>query len=512
MFELSPSELKTPGKTCLYSDSPEVREAVGEGLRELVARHSTTVFGGHCGRCGNSCRRPLILVREAELLALQQRLGLSEGAFRERYLEPFQGTWNPGDAQMRHQDGACPLLEGNTCTVYEVRPQSCRDFRSDKPFCVKDPELLIEELASVTVGPHETRMVLLNGEVHQVPTPPAWWQRLTDVSGAAVESDPRKYAVILEKALVILGGVEGEVSWEGHRETLEGLETLLGEAGELVHLQPDLQGALEEGWSRVRALLARLEKPEAEVGDTPAGPRPAGLEWLHLSETLLTVQRADQPPEVRELGREPELAALAWDFVRALLERPEDSLQLAVQESDPTCTMCGECCRLFAVEVAPSELRVLVAATGLPADAFTLPPRFGWNPGNRILRKVPTPLFPKRLRELPLAPPQGQGVQCIFLKRRDDGLFGCGVYAHRPHPCRAFQPTSALCRHTNSAVNPGRQAHSLRSVRLDAEGFQLHTARGHDAVRIPRGAWQEVDAAARALEAAALGLANRPPP
>lgn len=500
-----------PGKTCLYSDSPEVREAVGEGLRQLVASHSTTVFGSHCGRCGHSCRRPLIMVREADLLAIQLRLGLSEADFRERCLEPFKGTWNPRDAAMRHREGACPLLEGNTCTVYEVRPQSCRDFRSDKPFCVKDPELLIEELASVTVGREETRLVLVNGEVHQVPTPPAWWQRLTEVSRVAAESDPRKYAAILEKALVILGGLEGEVSWEGHRETLEALEMLLREAGELVHLQPDLQEALEEGWSRVRALLERAGGECRVEGGGSEDERPEGLGWLELVETGVTVCRLGQAPEIREFCQEPELAALAWEFVRAVLERPDDSLQQAVQEPDPACTMCGECCRLFAVEVSPSELRALVAATSLRAEEFTLPPRFGWNPGNRILQKVPTPLFPKRLRELPLASAQGQGVQCIFLKRRDDGLFGCSVYAHRPRPCRAFQPTSALCRHTNSAVNPGRQAHSLRSARLDAAGFRLQTARGHEAVRIPRGVWEEVDAAARALEAAAMGPPKRAP-
>jgi Fe-S-cluster containining protein len=268
-----------------------------------------------------------------------------------------------------------------------------------------------------------------------------------------------------------------------------------------------MQEPLEDGWARVRSLLARLGHEEpVVVAPAITRKRPARLEWLQVEETGLSVQLKNSEPALRDFRSEPRLAELAWELVRAVLERPEDSLQQAVQETEPACTMCGECCRLFAVEVTPSEVRELCAFLGLKRadfhEHYTIPGRFGWNPGNRILRKVPTPLYSKRLRELPLAAPEGQGVQCVFLERRPDGFFGCRVYSARPKPCRNFAPTSSLCRKTNSAVNPGRQAYSLRSLYLDAEAIRLYTARGHDAVRVPRGAWPEVEAAARELEAA----------
>lgn len=521
-FQLWPDELQAflpgqPSKTCVYADAPAVRATVGQGLRELVAAHERTIFGHHCGRCGNSCRRPEILVRESEVLALQQRLGLSEWAFRERYLEPATATWNPRDGFLRHERGACAFLQDGevaSCSVYDVRPESCRSFASNAPMCVKNPDLLIEELKSARVGPSETRISLKSGEARSVPTPLGWFAELERAVAEAEQADPNKYATILDKALVMLQGLEGEALWEGHRGTLEALETLLREAGELVYLRPALREPLEDGWARVRSLLARLaaEPAPAPAPRASGRQRPAGLEWLQLEETGLSVQVKGKCSQ-REFRTEPRLAELAWDLVLAVLERPEDSLQQAVQEAEPACTMCGECCRLFAVEVSPTEQRELCQFLKVSqaefSERYTIPGRFGWNPGNRILKKLPTHLYSKRLKELPLVAPEGQGVQCVFLERRSDGFFGCGVYPARPRPCRDFHPTSSLCRKTNSQVNPGRQAHSLRSLYLDAEAIRLYTVRGHDAVRVPRGAWPEVEAAARALEAAAVASPKR---
>jgi Fe-S-cluster containining protein len=35
----------------------------------------------------------------------------------------------PGSAMMKYkEDGLCPMLDGGKCSIYEVRPQTCRDY------------------------------------------------------------------------------------------------------------------------------------------------------------------------------------------------------------------------------------------------------------------------------------------------------------------------------------------------------------------------------------------------
>lgn len=307
VFHLRPGELQLsqpdqPDRTYVYRDSPALRAVVGQGLTALLAAHQNTVFGHECGRCGNSCRRREILVREQEILGLQQRLGLSEVEFRERYLDPADATWNPGDAFLRLVDGACPFLEPGhpaiphsaSCRVYEVRPQVCRSFRSDASFCRKDPERLLEQVTAVEVFEHETQLTLASGSTHQVPTDPEWWMGLRAQVELSEQSDPAKYAGVLGKALAILADLEAEVVWEGHRDTLLALAELLTSAAELGHLQPSLNEQLENGWVRVQTLLARLDQPPKREPEQPVASRPEGVEWIHLVEAGLTLQTRER--------------------------------------------------------------------------------------------------------------------------------------------------------------------------------------------------------------------------
>jgi hypothetical protein len=70
-----------------YSEATDLRDDVRDYIYDLIGEHRLK-FSGECGRCGNSCRRSDVLVRHQEILAFQQRFGISETAFREKYLEP----------------------------------------------------------------------------------------------------------------------------------------------------------------------------------------------------------------------------------------------------------------------------------------------------------------------------------------------------------------------------------------------------------------------------------------
>ena len=76
-----------------------------------------------CTTCANCCRTLQIVVDNKDIARLSKQLGLSVRAFAERYV---------GEAEDRTKHFVttpCPFLGAdNRCTVYEDRPQACRDY------------------------------------------------------------------------------------------------------------------------------------------------------------------------------------------------------------------------------------------------------------------------------------------------------------------------------------------------------------------------------------------------
>jgi len=428
-----------------YVKEPAFRAAVMELTQAVVeSQQRGPLFANVCGQCGNSCRRPSILVREHEIFGLQTLLGIDENTFRDRYLEPAF-TWNAGDAVFRQPNGACPFLSTDGtdaplnagCTVYEARPQSCREFRSTADFCRKDVGVIMQDLGSLCVHPAQMHAALKDGTSVTLPTSQAWWERLCEAFQTI--SDPP---------------------------------------------------------------AAEPREPAAPEEYTPL-PRPAGLEWLILGESAMALKLAGRDP--LPLALEPTLAEVQA-LLAAILQRPESDLQEYLGSPNPECLMCGECCRAFELEIMPFDVQRLAKVLRVTPEQFvetrTRAGRFSWNPHNRILHKKTVPRYSKRLAELRVL---GEDEEmCQFLERRDNGYYMCSVYEHRPQMCRIFPATHELCRTTNAVANWGRQAQNLRSVLLTGDTVFLQAA-GHDGVKqYPRRHWPEVDAAARALEEAVV--------
>ncbi len=80
-----------------------------------------------CQQCGSCCRWfGHVLITGLDIKRLAVASGLSEEAFIACYTVL---------AVNRHQlsladgpDGSCILLKGSCCTLYEARPDQCRDF------------------------------------------------------------------------------------------------------------------------------------------------------------------------------------------------------------------------------------------------------------------------------------------------------------------------------------------------------------------------------------------------
>ena len=76
-----------------------------------------------CLSCGNCCKTLQIVVGDKDISRLARRLGMTSSAFAAKYV-------GVADDGVKHfLSSPCAFLgEGNACTVYEDRPQACRDF------------------------------------------------------------------------------------------------------------------------------------------------------------------------------------------------------------------------------------------------------------------------------------------------------------------------------------------------------------------------------------------------
>jgi len=510
-------------RTLPYGRVPNFRQVVVELVAELAEAHQRTLFGNVCGRCGNSCRREKILVREQEIFALQAHFELDETSFRQRHLEPAF-TWNPGDATLRLENGACPFLSSDgtdrplnaKCTVYDIRPQSCRDFTSTAAYCRKDMGVMIEELSRVFVKPDVLRAVTCDGTEITVPTPPEWWERLCAAFAVEEGSDPER----LDRATQQINTMLETMIWEFPTATVDAdymklmgnIQKLIETAASMVDMGPSVDSSVEAAWGHFRQLQDLIANRQAGVpaAGKKAGARPENLEWLILGESHLAMKVVGRD-EPYQLTLDPFLQQ-AQALMLSILQRPEDTLQHNLDKADPECLICGECCHYYVVEIYPSDIYKLCELIKIPYEDFkehyTNEARFGWSPHDRTLKKRPLPNWSKNLKELRVV---GEGTKqtCVFLERRDNGLFFCQVYTHRPWVCRGYQPNHGLCRKTNNLENPGRQAHNVRSVLVTSEAFFIQPTAHPDALRYPRSHWPEVDAAARALEAAAVKHTQR---
>ena len=96
-----------------------------DALDGVVQALTAEVWGKiDCLTCGNCCKTLQIVVDDKDIARLAKRLGTTPKAFAAQYV----GMAEDG---VKHflASPPCPFLgEGNACTVYEDRPQACRDF------------------------------------------------------------------------------------------------------------------------------------------------------------------------------------------------------------------------------------------------------------------------------------------------------------------------------------------------------------------------------------------------
>jgi uncharacterized protein len=79
-----------------------------------------------CRACANCCRVAETDVTKRDIERLSKYLGLKPQAFVEQYTTA--SAFEQKEPILRRRENGCIFLEGNDCSIYEARPDTCRDF------------------------------------------------------------------------------------------------------------------------------------------------------------------------------------------------------------------------------------------------------------------------------------------------------------------------------------------------------------------------------------------------
>jgi uncharacterized protein len=79
-----------------------------------------------CRACANCCKVAETDVTKRDVERLSKYLGIKPSAFIAEYTTA--SAFEQKEPILRRRENGCIFLEGNDCSIYEARPDTCRDF------------------------------------------------------------------------------------------------------------------------------------------------------------------------------------------------------------------------------------------------------------------------------------------------------------------------------------------------------------------------------------------------
>jgi Fe-S-cluster containining protein len=105
---------------------------VPDDMPEIVAEVDATVWKDvNCMECANCCKTMTPTFTKGDIDRIAKHTGMTRKEFRDKWLvkEEESGDWV-------NTTQPCQFLDGNICSIYEVRPVDCAEFphHNKKPF------------------------------------------------------------------------------------------------------------------------------------------------------------------------------------------------------------------------------------------------------------------------------------------------------------------------------------------------------------------------------------------
>jgi len=79
-----------------------------------------------CRACANCCKVAETDITERDAARLAKYLGMTQKQFIAEYTTV--SAFEQKEPILRRRETGCIFLDGNDCTIYEARPDTCRDF------------------------------------------------------------------------------------------------------------------------------------------------------------------------------------------------------------------------------------------------------------------------------------------------------------------------------------------------------------------------------------------------
>jgi Fe-S-cluster containining protein len=98
-----------------HDHSDRILRRIAEAVEEQI----------DCTQCANCCRVATAKVTKRDLERLARYLRIKPARVMADYTMPSE---EEGRVLQRSNETGCVFLDGNTCTVYDARPESCQKF------------------------------------------------------------------------------------------------------------------------------------------------------------------------------------------------------------------------------------------------------------------------------------------------------------------------------------------------------------------------------------------------
>jgi Fe-S-cluster containining protein len=95
--------------------------------KEVVLKDKHNMIKHKCAGCGECCINSKPRLSSYDILILAKKLQISMGEFLQKYVSLVAGDGGFPDAYLI-TSGACPFLKDSRCSVYDIRPYTCRLF------------------------------------------------------------------------------------------------------------------------------------------------------------------------------------------------------------------------------------------------------------------------------------------------------------------------------------------------------------------------------------------------
>jgi uncharacterized protein len=80
----------------------------------------------NCRACANCCKVAETDVTQRDIERLSRYLGITPRQFILEYTT--ESAFDQKEPILRRRESGCIFLDGNDCTIYDARPDTCRDF------------------------------------------------------------------------------------------------------------------------------------------------------------------------------------------------------------------------------------------------------------------------------------------------------------------------------------------------------------------------------------------------